>query len=97
MVTDRMTRYLSREHEDCAIAIQEFRDALRQRVALPHAERINTRLTDLTDRYTIWAVNVGVAQSGSDYKRSLDYRLRDAETYKQTVIILFTSKFVTGN
>jgi len=37
------------------------------------------------DRYRLWAGNVGAMHSGTRYKSSLDYRLREASFYKDQV------------
>lgn len=40
---------------------------------------------DAFDRYRLWAGNVGAMHSGTRYKSSLDYRLREASFYKDQV------------
>jgi hypothetical protein len=40
---------------------------------------------DALDRYKLWAGNVGAMHSGTRYRSSLDYRLREASFYKDQV------------
>lgn len=40
---------------------------------------------DVFDRYKLWAGNVGAIHGTSQYKLSLDYRLREASFYKSQV------------
>jgi len=40
---------------------------------------------DTFDKYRLWAGNVGAMHSGTRYKSSLDYRLREASFYKDQV------------
>lgn len=46
---------------------------------------LETDVQDEFDKYSMWAGNVGAAFSGQNYRRSLDYRLREASFYKEQV------------
>ncbi|KAF2811608.1 uncharacterized protein BDZ99DRAFT_277880 [Mytilinidion resinicola] len=52
---------------------------------------LETDVQDEFDKYSIWAGNVGAAFSGQNYRRSLDYRLREASFYKEQVLKLLKS------
>lgn len=44
------------------------------------------KIRDQYDRYKIWAANVGANHMGLTYKKSLDYRLREAPRYRDRIV-----------
>lgn len=80
-----MTLFLSRHHQDCEIAFQNLWNASQHQSASTFDPKAVSRLQDLNDRYTVWAANLGVGHTGASFKKSLDYRLRDAPVYKDVV------------
>lgn len=80
-----MNSFLSKQHEDCELAFNNLWE-------MPHRQPVSdlsadmvSRLEDLNDRYIVWAANLGVGHKGSTYKKSLDYKLKDAILYKEVV------------
>jgi hypothetical protein len=41
---------------------------------------------DAFDKYRLWSGNLGAMHSGEQWKKSLDYRLREASFYKVQVV-----------
>jgi hypothetical protein len=79
-----MNKYLSTQHDAVAAG---YRELLRALAYGSHAreQKALVQIQDDFDRYIVWANNVGAPFRGSDYKRSLDYRLREAGSHKEAV------------
>ncbi|KAK0104470.1 hypothetical protein ONS95_004759 [Cadophora gregata] len=45
----------------------------------------STDVSNEFDRYKLWCSNVGAAHDGSNYRLSLDYRLREAPSHKEQI------------
>ena len=71
---------IAQAHAECYRAFEELCKAPAQ-----DSEWYRRELLDEFDKYCLWAGNVGAAHSGGTYKLSLDYRLREASTYKHQV------------
>lgn len=82
-----MTTFISHQHRTCwksfssLIATLQRPSNRRGSDEDPQLERFCNEF----DRYKVWADNVGAGQYGTAYKRSLDYRLREAPYYKDQV------------
>lgn len=70
---------IAQRHQECYSAFQDLCDAAQG------SERHHDGFSDEFDKYTLWAGNVGAAHSGTAFKLSLDYRLREASAYKDQV------------
>ncbi|OKL55591.1 hypothetical protein UA08_09131 [Talaromyces atroroseus] len=66
---------IAKIHNECYLAFEELCNAAQK------SERYH-ELLDEFDKYCLWAGNVGAAHSGKTEKLSLDYRLREASSYK---------------
>src|ERR1700733_4383257 len=80
-----MGEYISAVDKQCKVHFPAFVEAIHV-----HQNWItqDIRLSDALDefdRYKVWAANVGAAHSGASYMKSLDYRLREAQYYKEKV------------
>jgi hypothetical protein len=79
-----MNKYLSTQH-DAVVA------GYRQLLVAPSDgsytgdRKALVQVQDDFDRYIVWSNNVGAPFRGTDYKRSLDYRLREAGPHKEAV------------
>lgn len=76
-----MTTFISARHHDCLRYFHELLELL----LVPDHRTLRNQLSEELDRYRIWAANLGVGFNGTEFKRSLDYRLKEAATYKEAV------------
>lgn len=74
---------IAEHHAECYAAFQELCNAAQG------SDRCYNILREEFDKYVLWAGNVGAAHSGTTYTLSLDYRLREASSYRDQV--LYTS------
>ena len=79
-----MTLFISGQHLRLARSFAELDAQLRTSTRF-HDQLSTDEIQNEFDRYKAWAENVGAAQSGHNYKFSLDYRLREASFYKDHV------------
>ena len=82
-----MVEFVSALDKKCRARFEHLLDLARRVQMTTHPEsRIQeSAVADEYDRYKIWSANNGAAHSGVDYKKSLDYRLREALFYKEKV------------
>lgn len=83
-----MLEYISAHDRQCKVNFAQLVEAVRE-----HQNQLTdyVRLSDVVDefdRYKVWAANVGAGHSGKSYTKSLDYRLREANYYKQKVSLV---------
>jgi len=66
----------------------------------------DSKIQDQYDRYKIWAINTGASHTGQAYKKSLDYRLREAHQYRDQIVnvlkqlhqlLLDADSYITGD
>lgn len=76
---------VSQLHYACVDAFTSLLDAA---VALPPDQRAWSvgAIQNAFDKYKLWAGNLGAMHSGRQWKKSLDYRLREATFYKTQVL-----------
>jgi hypothetical protein len=74
---------IAQSHTECYLAFRELCNAAQK------SECYHRELLDEFDKYCLWAGNVGAAHSGKTEKLSLDYRLREASSYKDEVPKLY--------
>ena len=85
-----MAIYISTEHLKC------FELFVRLVEAIPKSDYasqipVKEALVEF-DRYRVWSGNIGAGHRGKSYKRSLDYRLREASFYKEKVCVYSLSR-----
>lgn len=75
---------ISEAHCAC---VDAFASLLEAAVALPSDQRVWSvrAIQNAFDKYKVWAGNLGAMHSGRQWKKSLDYRLREASFYKVQV------------
>jgi hypothetical protein len=74
---------LARAHRRCIAGFDELISFLStNNGAFQVASQALLDLSDERNRYAVWALSAGAGHSGRDWKKSLDYRLRVAESYK---------------
>jgi hypothetical protein len=80
-----MAVYISTEHLRCFELFARLIETIPQSY---YASQIPVKeaLVEF-DRYRVWSGNVGAGHHGESYKRSLDYRLREASFYKEKVCL----------
>ena len=79
-----MDSAISQTHTECVSAFMGLAQALS---TSSHHETSLEEVRDVLDRYKLWAGNMGAMHSGTKYRMSLDYRLREATFYKEQVMI----------
>ncbi|KAF2733577.1 hypothetical protein EJ04DRAFT_577514 [Polyplosphaeria fusca] len=73
---------LSHSHSRCIDAFNDACEVLQSHKASDDSE---TGLLHAFDKYRLWAGNMGTMHKGPDYRKSLDYRLREASFYRLQV------------
>ena len=76
-----MRESIAQIHADCVSIFLTFIGAL----SISHRWDDHNAAQDAFDRYKLWAGNVGAMHTGTRYKSSLDYRLREASFYTDQV------------
>lgn len=71
-----MENFISAQHKQCRLAFDKILEASPQ----------DLKIRDQYDRYKIWAANTGAGHTGQAYKKSLDYRLREAHHYRDQIV-----------
>jgi CheY-like chemotaxis protein len=79
-----MKKHLSAQHDAVVAGYRQLLIALTEKSHTGDQKAL-AHVQDEFDRYIVWAKNVGAPFRGSDYKRSLDYRLREAASHKEAV------------
>lgn len=80
-----MDRLISTQHNNCYSSFQNLVDSL-QHPPRDFGDQLPPVLYEVQEqlvRYRAWAGNVGATHSGSRWRISLDYRLREAPFYKE--------------
>jgi hypothetical protein len=77
-----------------AIARAHFKciDAFQNLLPETAVELDGQAIHDAFNRYRVWAGNVGAIHSGQQWKKSLDYRLREAAFYRVQVLKITQSR-----
>lgn len=71
-----MEHFISAQDRQCRLAFDKVLESSSQ----------DLKVRDQYDRYKIWAANTGAGHTGQAYKKSLDYRLREAHQYRHQVV-----------
>ncbi|KAK5047951.1 hypothetical protein LTR84_006141 [Exophiala bonariae] len=71
-----MENFISAQDRQCRLAFDKILEISPK----------NLKIQDDYDRYKIWAANTGASHTGQTYKKSLDYRLREAQQYRDKVV-----------
>ena len=75
-----------KHHEQCAQKLLRLSEFLSNVSGAAKAD-----VDEETDRYSLWAGNVGANQFGTSHTFSLDYRLREASFYRDQVVNLLAA------
>jgi hypothetical protein len=71
-----MENFISAQDKQCRLAFDQILESAPQ----------DLKIRDQYDRYKIWAANTGAGHAGQAYKKSLDYRLREAYHYRNQIV-----------
>jgi len=80
-----MDNSISNYHRRCFAEFLRVLSSLRSPGHLFQQDISFTDISNEFDRYKLWCSNVGAAHDGPSYRLSLDYRLREAPSYKKQV------------
>lgn len=80
-----MAVLISQAHAKCYFSFAELIEAIKKPVRDFRGQLPLNQVQDEFDKYKLWAGNVGAAHSEKRFELSLDYRLREANFYKNQV------------
>lgn len=78
-------------HYSCVNLFLALSKALQERDrdnTTPASKKPTSNFEDAFDKYNLWAGNMGAMNSGHQYRKSLDYRLREASFFRLQVLRL---------
>ncbi|KAF7507656.1 hypothetical protein GJ744_010209 [Endocarpon pusillum] len=82
---------ISNAHTNCFLAFERLIGAVEKPLQRFENQISLAQVIDEFDKYRVWAGNVGAHHRGKQYEISLDYRLREASSFKAQVVRLLTS------
>lgn len=77
-----MAVLISQAHATCYFSFEKLIETIKNPVRDFQGQLPLNQVQDEFDKYKLWAGNVGAAHSGKRFELSLDYRLREANFYK---------------
>jgi hypothetical protein len=76
-------------HTECVDLFSVLVDVLQEKISKDTTLALRGEaIQEAMDKYSMWAGNLGAGNFGPEYKKSLDYRLREASFYKLQVLSL---------